>query len=178
MRNAISSREHTQWETPPEFLQWIQQTYLTTPTVIDLAATANNTKFPTWLGPGGQHENALAVDWKDVFDTHKNQYGYAEGFCNPPWHMIPQFLAKTKGLKYWVTWVLPARVEAKWGKLLWELAHSIYFVTPRVNYMHPETKMIQSGIACGTIIACTRGNSRFSWRKDSPSVHRVDWKAK
>lgn len=48
--------------------------------VIDLAADASNAKVPTWLGPGGLHEDALAVDWQALIAPQRGP-----AWINPPY---------------------------------------------------------------------------------------------
>lgn len=52
---------------------------------IDLAADATNHLCPRWLGPGGLHEDALAVEWPSLARV---------GWLNPPYStdLILQFM--------------------------------------------------------------------------------------
>ena len=68
------------WGTPLDLWHQLDELYVFS---IDGAANGQNALLSRWWGPGGVLEDALTADWSNE-----------RVFCNPPYSMVKQFIAK------------------------------------------------------------------------------------
>ena len=109
------------WQTPQELFERYHKEYSF---ILDAAANETNHLLPRWYGPGGEHEDALSVEWP-----------LCEGniWLNPPYSrgLQKQFIAKavkevTRCNVYTVVALLPARTDTS-------LFHDLLYCKPRVE---------------------------------------------
>jgi phage N-6-adenine-methyltransferase len=60
-RSTIVHPNKDCWATPPELFDRLNRLY--GPFILDVCANATNHKCKRWYGPGGEHEDALTVEW-------------------------------------------------------------------------------------------------------------------
>lgn len=78
------------YSTPEDFIDVVRRRF--GPPVLDLAASADNAKAPVWFGPGGVHEDALAVPWSPSPSPEKVPDGLR--WLNPPFANIAPWARK------------------------------------------------------------------------------------
>lgn len=103
-RDLMFSRASDEWSTPNATFETLDAEFTFD---LDCAATAANHKCARWLGPNGDHADALAVPWGD--DTMC--------WLNPPYSRVRAFIAKAaeeaqRGCT--VVALVPARTDARW----------------------------------------------------------------
>jgi site-specific DNA-methyltransferase (adenine-specific) len=98
------------WSTPQELFDVLNAEFHFT---IDAAASAENHKCSTWYGPGGQHEDALAlVEWGRPFCRETI-------WINPPYSrglqgkFIQKAAQQCRVNNHTVVMLLPARTDTK-----------------------------------------------------------------
>lgn len=92
--------------TPREFLDVVEGRFGRI--AIDLAANNVNHVCDQWFGPGSWCENSLVHDWGSLFGN---------AWCNPPFELIPQFVAQAVTCQHRPAWTLlltPASTGANW----------------------------------------------------------------
>lgn len=122
MNSAVMfSKASDEWSTPQETFDALNAEFEFDR---DCAATAENTKCASWLGPSGLVEDALTCDWG----------GEASAVCwlNPPYSMCREFIAKAReeALKgCTVVCLVPSRTDTRWWHdHVWNrVTHSPYF---------------------------------------------------
>ena len=111
MNEKLFSTGKDDWETPDALFQRYHDQYHF---VLDLAANETNHKVDRWLGPGGEHEDALAVSWTDYL-TQGNLW------LNPPYSraLQPLFIQKAAeevacfNCGHSIVCLLPARTDTR-----------------------------------------------------------------
>lgn len=111
MNNALMfSSKSDEWSTPQDFYDRLNAEFCFS---VDAAASAENHKCPTWYGPGGQHEDALAlVEWGRPFCRETI-------WINPPYSrgLQGKFIAKAaqqfRVNGHTIVMLLPARTDTK-----------------------------------------------------------------
>lgn len=98
-----------EWSTPQNFFDALNQEFGFS---VDAAASLENAKCPLFFGPGGEHEDALAImDWGHSY------YNPTSIWLNPPYSRCREFIAKAasearKGCT--VVCLVPSRTDTRW----------------------------------------------------------------
>ena len=150
---ALSSR--TDWSTPDHVFMALHNEFRFD---IDGAASAENAKCATWLGPGGIEEDAF--DFVAFGDTI---------FVNPPYgNLMPwvELFKRWADAGATVVALLPANTDTKWFESVWLFADEIRFVKGRIQFV--GTTSSNPG---GSMVVVYRGHSPVT---DSPRVSLVE----
>lgn len=104
------SSKSDEWATPQDFFDRLDAEFCFS---LDAAAGSGNHKCETWYGPGGQHEDALAlVEWGRPFQRERI-------WINPPYSrgLQGKFIAKaaeqSRRNDHTIVMLLPARTDTK-----------------------------------------------------------------
>ena len=99
----------------------------------DLAATAENTKAPCWLGPGSRTaEDSLAFDWNGI--------GLEHMWLNPPFGNVRPWVEKCAGLDVsghtrGIVLLIPASVGSNYWAEFVDGRAFVLFLRPRVSFV-------------------------------------------
>lgn len=110
LNKSMFSTGKDNWETPDSLFQEWNQKY---PFILDAAADSTNHKCDLWLGPGGLHEDALSVSWREWLEV-------GNVWLNPPYsRKLQQAFVKKAAIEAMsqphgcVVCLLPARTDTK-----------------------------------------------------------------
>jgi hypothetical protein len=118
--------------TPPEFVEAAARLVCGT-VAWDLAANASNAKAPRWLGPGGEHPDALAVRWHRLARAHDEWL-----WLNPPYGEISAWAAKCAAESWLgapILLLVPAAVSTEWFNDYVFGKAEVYALRPRVTFV-------------------------------------------
>lgn len=126
------------WETPDWlFHEWDAKYHF----ILDAAADATNHKVDRWFGPGGEHPNALTVDWP-----------LNEGniWLNPPYSkgLQSKFVRKARmevrQKPFNVVCLLPARTDTKlFHDVILPHAKKVQFLRGRIQFISPMGPLLR-----------------------------------
>lgn len=149
-----STEGRTDWRTPPELFDLLNREFRFT---LDGAASEANHLLPRFLSP---EDDAVMADPKD--ETI---------FLNPPYG---------KGLVDWASMVqawwgkgntvvmlVPAATETGWFQRLWKVASEVRFLSPRVQFLHPDTGLPARANTGGSVVFVCRPNW-WSYLEEKP----------
>lgn len=107
--DVMFSKKSDEWQTPQDLFDTLDVEFGGFD--VDAAATRENAQCPGWFGPGGVHEDALAVaDWGRADCP-------ATVWLNPPYSRCREFIAKAaeQGLRgNTVVCLVPSRTDTRW----------------------------------------------------------------
>jgi site-specific DNA-methyltransferase (adenine-specific) len=124
-QKVIFSSKNTDWETPPEVFNALNDTYNFT---LDVCATKENTKCEHYFSP---EDDALTKDW-----------GGETCFMNPPYgreigKWVKKAYEESKKPNTTVVCLLPARTDTRW---FWDYVMDgdgeITFIKGRIKFMY------------------------------------------
>lgn len=131
---VLFSKASDEWSTPQPCFDALHREFAF---VLDVAATAANTKCPQWYGPGGLVEDALTVRWP----THGPLW------MNPPYSRCREFIGKaaraaaTGGL---VVALVPSRTDTRWWHdHVWD--HNRHALRPGVDVRFVKGRLTFGG---------------------------------
>jgi phage N-6-adenine-methyltransferase len=113
------------WRTPPALFDALHAEFHFT---VDGAADPTNHLCSRWWGPGGEHEDALDVEWPE----------HERVFCNPPYSWVTEFVQHAAQSPATSALLLPARTDTRWFHT-WVYPYAeIRFLKGRVKFVNPE----------------------------------------
>jgi len=164
--------KNKQYWTPRWLVRAIEDT-LKVRFVADMAACAKSTVADEYYD-GSPGRDALEADWGAVINYHRRVHEGIPGpepvlWCNPPWHLIGEFLRRCEGTGGDAVFCLPNRLEAAWGSLAVGLPVTV--LAPRINYFDPDLGRIKTGNGIGTVLVRT-GHVQPYWHRLNVSHYR------
>lgn len=120
------------YQTPPEFIAAVAERFGTI--ALDLAANAENTQAPLWLGPGSDISvDAFAIHW-----ATQPSFPVGNRWLNPPFERIKNWANKCRTnctQDSPILFLTPASVGAKWFTMhVLPYAH-VLLIQPRLTFV-------------------------------------------
>ena len=108
--DLMFSSKSDEWETPQDVFDRLHAEF---DFQVDAAATAANTKCPSWYGPGGSYGWECGIDAMTM-ESAVAPLGDAWAWCNPPYSRgLQARFIEAAAMRREVVMLLPARTDTK-----------------------------------------------------------------
>lgn len=181
IRAAAKEVSRADWRTPPDLFTWLDGLFHF---YLDAAASRENSLANSYID---EESDALSGPWADTGEGRfwgrdcgelecEHRHMPRRAFVNPPYGNLQQWVEKfaEEARDGWlVVALLPANTDTRWFCHCWQTAAEIWFLTPRVNFVDNEGKVIKGN---------TGGSMIVVWRSDAysvgaPVVRHINWRS-
>tara|TARA_Y100000401_G_C8266407_1_gene196019 strand:- start:267 stop:779 length:513 start_codon:yes stop_codon:yes gene_type:complete len=120
---ALTSSDKQDWETPPQFVKYIEDLLCIT-FDLDPCASTTNYKAPYSYTV---EENGLIQNW------------FGNVWLNPPYNNVVSWIEKALSQRFrcdYIVMCIPARTDTKWfHELIWPNYQELYFLKHRIRFI-------------------------------------------